>query len=87
MVEAGHVTPCSSLIGQEWKKIGARRTRFLDLGLPSFGNPRKVYVKPHNNEESSPSHQTSLVGPESQQTKLVRQQGEGKPDHVRGGDM
>ena len=86
MVEAGHVTPCSPLIGQEWKKIGARRTRFLDLGLPSFGNPRKVYVKPHT-EESSPSRQTSLVGPESDQTKLVRQQGEGKPDHVRGGDM
>ena len=71
------MTPCSPLIGQEWKKIGARRTRFLDLGLPSFGNPRKVYVKPHNNEESSPSHQT----------KLVRQDGEARQDHASDGDM
>ena len=67
-------TLCSPLIGQEWKKIGARRTKFLDLGLPKFGNPRKIYVKPHTEESSH-------------QTKLVRQEGEGKPDHVRGGDM
>ena len=54
--------PCAHLwLVQEWKKIGARRTKFLDLGLPKFGNPRKVYVKPHT-EEPSTSHQTSLVG-------------------------
>ena len=45
-------TLCSPLIGQEWKKIGARRTKFLDLGLPKFGNPMKIYVKPYNKEES-----------------------------------
>ena len=30
---------------QEWRKIGSRRTKFLDLGVPRFGYPRRIYVK------------------------------------------
>ena len=30
---------------EEWRRIGARRHKFLDLGLPSFGVPRRIFVK------------------------------------------
>ena len=30
---------------QEWRKIGAKRTKFLDLGLPKFGPPRRILVQ------------------------------------------
>ena len=30
---------------QEWRKIGARRTKFLDLGMPRFGQPKRIHVK------------------------------------------
>ena len=30
----------------KWKNIGSRREKFLDLGMPTFGRPRKISVKP-----------------------------------------
>ena len=30
---------------QEWRKIGSRRTKFLDLGMPRFGQPKRIHVK------------------------------------------
>ena len=30
---------------EEWRRIGSRRNKFLDLGLPSFGIPRRISVK------------------------------------------
>ena len=37
----------------QWQNIGSRRTKFLDLGMPTFGRPRKIIVKPllHINNE------------------------------------
>ena len=37
----------------QWQNIGSRRTKFLDLGMPTFGRPRKIIVKPllHVNNE------------------------------------
>ena len=30
---------------EEWRRIGARRHTFLDLGLPRFGTPRRIMVE------------------------------------------
>ena len=30
----------------QWQNIGSRRTEFLDLGMPKFGIPKKIFVKP-----------------------------------------
>ena len=40
---------------QEWKKIGAKRMKFLHLGLPRFGEPKKITVKPVNNVKETTS--------------------------------
>ena len=34
---------------EEWRRIGSRRNKFLDLGRPSFGIPRRISVKAANN--------------------------------------
>ena len=54
MVERGHVTPILTnrrlqlpptfAEDEEWRRIGARRTRFLDLDVPRFGEPRTILV-------------------------------------------
>ena len=36
---------------EEWRRIGARRTRFLDPGVPSFGEPRTILVRRSSEEE------------------------------------
>ena len=36
---------------EEWRRIGARRTRFLDPGVPSFGEPRTILVRGSSEEE------------------------------------
>ena len=35
---------------EEWRRIGARRSEFLHLGLPRFGAPRRIVVQsqPHS---------------------------------------
>ena len=35
---------------EEWRRIGARRSEFLHLGMPRFGPPRRIVVKtsPHS---------------------------------------
>ena len=61
MVERGHVTrmltnrrlqlPPTFAEDEEWRRIGARRTRFLDPGVPSFGEPRTILVRGSIEEE------------------------------------
>ena len=34
---------------EEWRRIGSRRNKFLDLRRPSFGIPRRISVKEANN--------------------------------------
>ena len=35
---------------EEWRRIGARRSEFLHLGMPRFGLPRRIVVhtQPHS---------------------------------------
>ena len=30
---------------EEWRRIGSRRNKFLDLGMPRFGAPRRIVVR------------------------------------------
>ena len=71
---------------QEWRKIGARRTKFLDLGLPIFGPPRRILVQ---SAAAACSNQETQTSADSNQTQLVRQDDvkEARQDELRGGEM
>ena len=35
---------------EEWTRIGSRRTQFLDLGVPAFGEPLRITVRTKDNK-------------------------------------
>ena len=59
-------------MAQEWKKIGAKRTKFLDLGVPMFGPPRRILVQPAS-AAAAYSNQENQTLADSSQTKLENQ--------------